>query len=360
MIKTESATLDNQLFKFDAEPSALYFFGEAICNGIDEKLKNDESIIDFNRAGIDWRHEYCQKIQRVIEDELEPLISSKKKALSSSEQNEVKKESIRKLVRKLCNKLNECAIEELESLDIATEKPDRELTCLEIRPNIANLQKEKPRAFVVYAPLSLIKDYGKVARITSSNPNIKINHPSSLYADVELKLETSKVYYCQKFEVIGMKEGEKATITATLGEAHATAEVTVARFKPRSKRENMQARKGGFITDIKPDNGSEAGEEQRTRYDNKTGIIWINVNFPSVKNYIQGDFGNLEADEKAKLLLAELVGEAFFRALARRKLENNKPLPGAEIDAFNNEVNKLQKKFLYRIHEVIFKWKFKN
>ncbi len=40
MIKTKSATLDNQLFKFDSDPCGLYFFGSAICDGIEDRLRH--------------------------------------------------------------------------------------------------------------------------------------------------------------------------------------------------------------------------------------------------------------------------------------------------------------------------------
>jgi hypothetical protein len=52
--------------------------------------------------------------------------------------------------------------------------------------------------------------------------------------------------------------------------------------------------------------------------------------------------------------LAELVGEAFCRELARLKIENNPAPPGAEIDAFNAEMNKLQSKALLPIQKFVF------
>jgi len=60
LIKTKGAILDNKLFKFDNDPAGLYFFGEAICEGLEERLRKGETeIIDPNRSGLEWRHEYC-------------------------------------------------------------------------------------------------------------------------------------------------------------------------------------------------------------------------------------------------------------------------------------------------------------
>ncbi|MDI6788330.1 MAG: ATP-binding protein, partial [Planctomycetota bacterium] len=72
LIKTEGATLDNQLFKFDTDPAGLYFFGEAICYGLAERLREGETeIIDIARAGLEWNHEYCQCLMNTIEQVLE-------------------------------------------------------------------------------------------------------------------------------------------------------------------------------------------------------------------------------------------------------------------------------------------------
>jgi len=54
------------------------------------------------------------------------------------------------------------------------------------------------------------------------------------------------------------------------------------------------------------------------------------------------------------------VGEAFCRELARKGLESGDyaNVPGGEIDSFNIAVNELQKKYLYKIQEILFAWKF--
>lgn len=360
MIKTRSATLDNQLFKFDSDPCGVYFFGSAVCDGIEDRLRNgEEAIIDFNRAGIEWRHEYCEKIRIAIENELEPLIFEKRKQFSKGKEKEVNV-STQKLLGKLCNLLNRLAKQELEDLDVEIDEPADELSCLQITPKYANLPKDIPRNFRIYAPISLVNINGKTARIKSDNP-FAIQPLSTL---VELEpypnapKDPLKIYF-QNFKVVGRTDSATGTITVSLGQEQAIANVKVAPLGKRGKREKRMIRKGGFIADIKPDDSGYRVKEERTVYDRDTGIIWINVNFPSVKKYLRSGFEGIESDDTGKMLLAELVGDAFCRALARRKLEIDKPPKGAEIDAYNAEINKLQQKTLHSIQEIVFSWKFK-
>jgi len=97
LIRTKSAILDNQLFKFENEPAAIYFWGNALCNGLEERIRNGETdLIDFNRGGLSWEHEYCKELELEIESILSPLIYRKKNDL---EKNQLKK---------LKNQLKEC------------------------------------------------------------------------------------------------------------------------------------------------------------------------------------------------------------------------------------------------------------
>ena len=67
LIKISSAILDNQLFKFDNEPAALYFYGNAFCPGLEERLRSGETeLIDPNRGGLEWKHDYNKTLAEVI------------------------------------------------------------------------------------------------------------------------------------------------------------------------------------------------------------------------------------------------------------------------------------------------------
>jgi len=110
--------------------------------------------------------------------------------------------------------------------------------------------------------------------------------------------------------------------------------------------------------------GADEGESpaQRTSYDKGTGIIKIFVKFPSIARIIKSGLEGAETTE-GRILLAELVGEAFCRELARCKIEINPPVPGSDVDAFLDEVNKIQRKALQQIQQIqqiISEWKFKE
>jgi hypothetical protein len=88
--------------------------------------------------------------------------------------------------------------------------------------------------------------------------------------------------------------------------------------------------------------------------------IRIYVNFPTVQKYL-GDDLNGASTAEGKVMLSELVDEAFCKELARTGIESGKypVIPGSEIDTFNSVVNELQKKYLLRIYEMVTSWKSK-
>lgn len=89
------------------------------------------------------------------------------------------------------------------------------------------------------------------------------------------------------------------------------------------------------------------------------GIIKVFVRFPSVSNFIKSGLDGIDTPE-GRLLLSELVGDAFCRALARQGIEIGKypNVPGSEIESFNSTLNDLQKKYLHKIQDIIFAWNF--
>ena len=99
---------------------------------------------------------------------------------------------------------------------------------------------------------------------------------------------------------------------------------------------------------------------QRVMYEK--GIINIYVKFPGVVRYFPSGLKEIEQRGESRVMLAELVGESFCKVLAGKKLEEIGGIPGgpeAQIAAFNSEVNKFQKKYLDKIHEIILNWEFK-
>jgi len=353
LVKSGASILDNCLFKYENDPAALYFWGEACCDGIAERVRKGEvGIIDFNRAGIEWRHEYCQAIQSTIEKILDPLIQEKRKELEKKEEKKEVAEPTKKMLRKLCSVLNELANKEFEEWepDVELKEQIEELTIL---PRYSNIEIDKPRSLGVYAPTKLVRLAGN--KVTLESDNIDISLLSSQVSLDKQHPKYTNLYYCI-FQVVGRVIGEEANIHCRLGEQKAIAHVKVG-VQGKKKKGKPRGRKGGFISDILSDEVSDP--IQRVEYIKDTGEIKIKINFPGVARYLGSSLGGVET-EQGRVFLAELVGEAFCRQLAVIKLERGEtsPFPGAEIDFFNSTVNELQRKYLDKIHEVIAGWKF--
>lgn len=346
LIKTKSAILDNQFFKYSYRPAAAYFWGYAESEKIEELIRSGETnIIDFNRCGLQWDHEYCAALAQEIEKAIEPLIIEKERSLEHISHVEPK-ESTKKMIKKLCNLLNHLAKKELEEFENVIEPPPGlSVDDFLIFPQKANIQLNKPRALSLYAPEAIIKSEGNRARIRSTN---KIDiQPLNDEVELVQHKEYDSIWYGY-FKIIGRNLGATGEITAQLGNKIATASIRIGEEKKRT------VRKGGFISDITTDELLDP--PQRVVYIN--GTIKIYVNFPSVINYIKSGLKGVEKPE-GRILLAEVVGEAFCKQMAIECLEKGKRLKiqGAEIDSFNSTVNEFQKKYLQKIQEIIFAWK---
>lgn len=357
LIKTKGAILDNQLFEFSNEPAALYFYGEAFCEGIANRIRNGEmGIIDQNRGGIEWRHEFCQALQYSLEKLLRNYVNEKKKELEKASSKEIPQPT-QKMLSSLRSLLNKLAKEELEELEIPIE-PDA-VDDLMIKPEVANLEIDKPRSFSVYAPKELVElSKTNMVEVDSDNPEIVLlkekvflgGHPK--YANV-----------CYgTFEVIGKLLGAEGYLSCKLGDSEDMAQVKVGpQRKIKGKKKKLVMRRGGFISDIRPDETNNP--IQRVEYNSETGEIKIFVKFPVVAKYLGPGLRGANTPG-GRAFLAELVGEAFFRAIAMNKLNSgaifyNPNIPGSEINAYNTEVSNLQNKMLHLIHDLLARWKFK-
>jgi len=352
LIKTGGCILDNQLFKFDNDPAGFYFFGEAICPNLEKRLrKGEKEILDPNRNGLEWRHEYSKALAKVIEGALEPLILEKRKTIESTPKKELKS-ATKKMLKKLCNLLNEMAQQELDEFpDFPVEPENINVLTLMIKPSNANIPINVPRTFTIYAPAEIVKREGKQARITSDNYYIR---PLSSIVKLEKHKKYPERLWYRYFKVVGIAEEVEGTVTVNLGNEKASTKTKVAPFKKR-KKGKIAGERRGFISNIVPDELPDPS--QRVVYRN--GIIKVYTRFPSVSKFIKSSFDKIETAE-ARLLLSELVGEAFCKELAMQGMENGRYIKvgGAEIDSFNATVNELQKKYLHKIQEIIFAWKF--
>lgn len=366
LIKTRGAILDNQLFKHDSDPASFYFWGEALCDGIAEKIRNGEKgIIDPNRGGIKWGHDYCQCIKAGIEKILTPLIQKKKRELEKGESKEVSSHT-KNTLKSISQSLDRLAREEMKEWEgVMPKGAQQELT---IVPKYIYVEPKEIRALSIYAPNGLIQNAGNKVSIISNNANIPILFPGSkrlgLYWTINLDRhpQNPNVWY-KFFKVTGREIGEKATISCKLSDQEVKAIVEIV--KQRMTREipkEKKRKKGGVISNIVPNQISNP--IQRVEYVEKSGEIKIYVRFPGVERYLTPSFKEIESREDSRAMFAELIGEAFCKTLAVKKLQTGAiPTyndPERDISAFNSEINNIQKKYLYKIHEIILHRKFRE
>lgn len=370
LIKTRGAILDNQLFRFDNDPAAYYFFGEAYCESIAQRIEEaareykETEIIDEKRKGLNWRSPYCQAIQKSIEKILEPEILKKKKELEEGREREIP-QSRKKMMDKLCDLLNQLAKKEIEEWEGPGGPPEK-IEKLTIVPPQANIELNKPKLFTIYAPEELVEKAGTKVSISSENGYIKILVPSSkqlvLSWNIDLvkhpkKLET----WYGSFKIIGKEVGKETFIHCKLGDQWVEVGVKVVESRAIEEKEEKEKKKkkGGLFSEIKPDPISNP--PQRSQYIKETGEIKIFINFPGVREYLGPRFKGVETKE-GKVMMAELVGEVFCRAMAEKGMDEGKfsRPPGNEIGAFITTVSDLQKKYLDKIHKVVSNYKFKS
>jgi hypothetical protein len=364
LIKTKDAVLDNQLFNYAGDSAAYYFWGEAYCDGIAERLREaikegkESEIIDLTRKGLNWRSDYCKAIQKSIEKYLSPLIQKKKQSLESGEKRTTSRKT-GEMLKNVCKLLDKLAREEFKEWEGPEDPTKLEVKSLIIIPTKANIEIGEPRTLSIYAPKELIKEAGVKTIIMSDCSDIKIVFPGTkrlvMYLELNLKPHPKdpNIYY-NFFKVRGRELDKQAYISCKLGHQEASTLVVVKKPTKRKK-----GKKGGFIQKIEEEYTSDP--TQRVMYEK--GIINIYVKFPGVVRYFPSGLKEIEQRGESRVMLAELVGESFCKVLAGKKLEEIGGIPGgpeAQIAAFNSEVNKFQKKYLDKIHEIIFNWKFKQ
>lgn len=355
LIKTSGAILDNQLFKYQSEEAGRFFFGDVVCEGLAERLREgDWGIITPDRTGINWPHQYCKTLKAILEDILGPCIEEKRRQLEVKPVR--KSEKVNKLSMAICSLLNRLAKQHFSEAPIDTGPGPEKIESLTIKPPYANLEIDKERSFSVYAPITIV-GIGSgpcQAEVISDNPtHIQVLNP---IVTLQPHRERPLLYY-GNFRVVGKTDKEEAIITCKFREYIATANLRVAppgKIGPRKKPKV----KGGFFRGIEADRG--ANPSQRVRYDEKSGIIWIYVKFPGVNSYLEENLDFKDEAEASRAMYAELVGEAFCRFIARNYIEQQKVLllPGGEIEAVTIAMSMAQKEYLYKIHDAVLKQKF--
>jgi hypothetical protein len=357
LIKTKGAVLDNQLFKFENDPASYYFYGEIISEEVDSILRSgDTSILNPSRTGLEWGNDYARLLATTIERELSPFIEQKKKELSKNKKIEVNKEN-QKLLDELSKLFNSIFDKELGEGNIELNPEDVFEERVFIKPERVILFPQKARTLCFYAHENIVKRNGE--RVLISNLRNKV-----LVLDEKIILEQHSKYpnmFLGRFKVKGIKSGEEDIIEAKLNEEKALCDVKVRdeeeQKEERKKRKNLSNAKKGSITGF--DYDSQPTPLQRSFHDATTGKIIIYTQFPGVSKYIGESLENLETDV-GRMLLCEITCEAMFRKLAKARMKKGDvALFGeSDADAYQNEVNELQKRYLDNVYSLVMNWEF--
>lgn len=339
LIKTENAILENLLFGFETDPNGLYFFGEIICPGIAKAIRSgDESIVNLNRGGLDWRHDFGKNLDKASKNILDELIKKRKEKTKANEEIKID-EPLEKMLDRLCKALGDLAKDELEE----AEPTPGEIQSFMVRPLVANVEPSTFKNLSVYAPEYLVdQEATKVVSIVSSNHNIVVSEQN-------IRLEKHKKYsgiLKSTFKVSGNDEGQISTITAKLGSLVATAEVRIGPQRKGKKHKKLSAGGGGIFTKVSP----AIDDNPIQRFNHKPGgIIEIYVKFPGVDKYLGENLSGAYTLE-GKMMLGEILIEAFCRHVARKRGATS----SAEIDQFMSEMDRLRKKCSRTVYDVIF------
>lgn len=338
LIKTEGAILDNQLFGFETDPNGLFFFGEIIASGIAQAIREgDESIIDTNRAGLAWSHEYNKELKNVAREILGKCIRDRRDRLKLEKKVELS-EPVNELLNKLCKELSDLAKDELED----KEPGPGEVKAFVIKPLFANVEPNSNRNLSVYCPKYLAEDEGtRVVNLVSSNKNIKLLNDSIVLEDYKRDSSIFKA----GFKVTGENEGEVSTITATLGGISANCELRV--HKLGKKIEGRPTGSGGGVF-RKIEFAYDEAPIQRFDYV-PGGIIKVFIKFPGVADILGETFENVETEE-ARLLFSEIVIEAFSRYISRQRAGK---YIEEQIDPFTSEMDRLRKKATKIVYNIL-------
>lgn len=347
IFKSKDANLDLRLFAFENDEAAYYFFGTVDCEGLYEQLKNDaKNLIESNRSGLNWRHPYCQEIQKCCEQVLKPHIERKRKELTVDKIAHISRNK-REILNKLRRLLNDIARDELEDLD-QQYKPSP-IETLQIFPDYAHVQPGQWRTFSVFAPKYIVDETGHSLVEIESNNYLIYSSENKIELIPHPKYKEEDIYF-STFQVTGDKFDEFGKITCRLKDFEVSATVKVKEAGHRGPRDPKEKKSGGFIKDIIPDltvNPSQRGKCEE-------GLIYVYINFPGTSKHISEDLRGITNPE-GQILLAEIVADSFFRSLVIKKVEKRSIpiIPGKEIEAFNREIYKLQHKHLSSIQNGI-------
>lgn len=342
-IKTSNATLENQLFGYDSDPYAHYFFGEVYCPGIFEKLKaKEKGLIKSDRKGLYWNHNYCTELEKEIKKILTHHIDRKKKQTESQkEKKDMPKERAEKL-EKLLKKLNSLSRELLSV--IGPEPSELKISHLTILPPEGIAPTEKDKFFSVYTLNETLKKC-PTAQISLDNPKGKFKLSSN--SITFKKHDKREDLAIGSFKIRGFIEQDKTGIIVTQGKEEDYAEFVVG----KGKKFEPKPPKGGLFKNIEFDI-FDINPIQRVHYDKQSREIKVYVHYPGISPHL-GENGEGAESDQGSMLLSELVGEAFCRETARRKVEDVGLSTEAKLDGYLKFYDEHLKLCIPIIHKII-------
>lgn len=351
LIKSTNTTLDNQLFGFDNDPNAHYFFGEVYSPGIADKVKSSvRGLIKTDRTGLNWRHEYCKELEGEINKILAHHIERKRKQAEATKVKSAmpkhRKEKIKKLLRKL-NILGKQLIGDYELGEGLGYKTEMEISHLTIYPSEAFARPKEDRIYTVYNSVESL-EHGDEVNLSLDEPKGKF-----LLSTDKVKLKKHKKannLVIGHFKIKGFRGNDKTGILVNHGDEEDIAEFTVRMPKKKPIGPDPPTReKGGLFKDILFD-VIDRSPIQRVHY-NKKGIINIFVHYPGIFPFL-GENGNGSESEKGSMLLSELIAEAFCKVTARGKVDRDFYGPEGLLDKYLQVYNEHLQLCIPIIHSI--------
>ena len=120
--------------------------------------------------------------------------------------------------------------------------------------------------------------------------------------------------------------------------------------KEKEKGE-LKKKTGGLFKEIFFDD-FEKNPTKRVYYEKDQGIIRIYINFPGISNYIINSKGDGTDNPIGRTLLYELIVEAFCKATAQIKVENEGSSLEGRLDSYLKEYNEIMKQCLPMIYKI--------
>lgn len=205
--------------------------------------------------------------------------------------------------------------------------------------HVRGLAFERTRYFIrpgvkkrlrVLAPLEMVPNGGRVA-VAASSKELAIRTEVELRPEPDLRIAIGEVH------VLASGKVETGSVTATLGEHHAKAEIRVTPDKGASFKINIE--------DV--DLGNQ-------RYSLKNNELVIAARHPAASRYLGRKEDGFPGQNlpQFRLLVAEIVAEALCAHVVRKKETSNpEEFEGADWDRYYAEYTSLVTKFLPTAHK---------